>query len=165
MTSDESTSQGGSENSSAELGAIAVLMACNQKNTREPVLELEPGEIGHALREMEGKGLVRAVHGARAQRYEHRFASSWSVTARQQAVLAALLLRGAQTLAELQVRSERLGGPGGLDDVRDALDRLAQRAPPLVVNLGRAPGQREDRYMHLLSGPVSPEAWIASSAN
>jgi uncharacterized protein YceH (UPF0502 family) len=58
------------------LTANAVLMACNQKNNREPAMELEPGEVGHALREMEGRALVRGVHGARAQRYEHRFASA-----------------------------------------------------------------------------------------
>src|SRR5207342_100703 len=106
------------------LTANAVLMACNQKNNREPVLELEPGEVGHALREMEGKGFVRSVHGARAQRYEHRFATTWSVTSRQQALLALLLLRGPQTLAELQSRSERLADPADIDEVRHNLERL-----------------------------------------
>ena len=133
----------------------AVVVACNQKTNRDPVLELEPGEVGHALREMTDKGMVRAVHGARAQRYEHRFAQYWSVTVRQQALLAVMLLRGPQTLAELHARSERLAEPANLDDIRQALERLMQRTPALVVNLGRAAGQREDRYMHLLCGPVS----------
>ena len=132
----------------------AVVLACNQKNHREPVLELESGEVGHALREMTDKGLVRAVHGARAQRYEHRFAQFFSVTVRQQALLAVMLLRGPQTLAELHARSERLAAPADLDEVRQTLERLMQRTPTLVVNLGRAAGQREDRYMHLLCGPV-----------
>src|SRR6478736_10293904 len=100
------------------LTANAVQVACNQKNNREPLMELEPGDVGHALREMEGKGLVRSVHGARAQRYEHRFATIWSVTTRQQALLAVLLLRGPQTLAELQSRSERLADPADIDEVR-----------------------------------------------
>ena len=130
-------------------------MACNQKNNREPVLELEPGEVGHALRGMEGRGLVRSVHGARAQRYEHLFASTLSVTMRQQALLAVMLLRGPQTLAELHSRSERLAAPADLEDIRQTLERLMQREPALVVKLGRAAGQREDRYMHLLCGPVS----------
>ena len=137
------------------LTANAVLMACNQKNNREPVLELEAGEIGHALRGMEEKGLVRSVHGARAQRYEHRFATSFSVTTRQQALLAILLLRGPQTLAELHSRTERLAPPAQLEETQLALERLMQRNPALVANLGRGPGQREDRYMHLLCGPVS----------
>lgn len=179
MSLQQTTGEDGGENSFATLGAIearilgcliekeattpeaypltanAVVVACNQKNNREPVMELEPGEVGHALREMTDKGLVRVVDGARAQRYEHRFAQYWSVTARQQALLAVLLLRGPQTLAELHTRTERLVGPADLEDVRLTLERLASRVPAYVVNLGRAAGQREDRYMHLLCGPVS----------
>jgi uncharacterized protein YceH (UPF0502 family) len=146
------------------LTANAVVVACNQKNNRDPLMELEPGEVGHALRELEGRGLVRSVHGSRAQRYEHRVASAWSLTTKQQALLTVMLLRGPQTLAELHARSERLAPPGDLDDVRQTLERLMQRAPPLVVKLGRAAGQREDRYMHLLCGPVSAADWVASAA-
>jgi len=145
------------------LTANALLMACNQKNNREPVLELEPGDVGHALREMEAKGLVRSVHGARAQRYEHRFATPGSGTTRQQALRAVWLLRGPQTLAELHSRSERLAEPSDLDEIRQTLERLGQRTPALVLRLGRAPGQREDRYMHLLCGPVSVEDMAAAS--
>ncbi len=141
----------------------AMVVACNQKTNREPVLELEPGEVGHALREMTDKSLVRAVHGARAQRYEHRFAQYWSVTVRQQALLAVLLLRGPQTLAELHARSERLTASIDIEEVRSTLDRLMQRTPTLVVNLGRAAGQREDRYMHLLCGPVSATDFAAAA--
>jgi len=145
------------------LTANAVLVACNQKNNREPVMELEPGEVEHALRAMEGKGLLRSVHGARAQRYEHRFANAYSVTTRQQALLAVLLLRGPQTLSELHTRSERLAEPTDLDGVKETIERLMTRAPALVVNLGRAAGQREDRYMHLLGGPVSAADFAASA--
>ncbi len=143
----------------------SVVLACNQKNNREPVLELEPSEVGHALREMTDKGLIRAVHGARAQRYEHRFAQYWSVTVRQQALLAVMLLRGPQTLAELHTRSERLAASADLEEVRLTLERLMQRTPVLVVNLGRAAGQREDRYMHLLCGPVSAADFAVASAD
>jgi uncharacterized protein YceH (UPF0502 family) len=141
----------------------AVLVACNQKTNREPTMELAVGEVGHARRELTGRGLVRVVDGARARRYEHKFASGFSVTTRQQALLAVLLLRGPQTLAELQARGERLGGPAQVDDVRETLERLMQRAPALVVNLGRAPGQREDRYMHLFGGPVSAGDFAAGA--
>ncbi len=136
------------------LTANAVVLACNQKNNREPVMELEPGEVGHTLRHLEGTGLIRAVHGARAQRYEHRFAQAYSVTARQQALLSVMMLRGPQTVAELLTRCERLSAFADLDEVRQTLERLMQRSPTLVVKLDRAPGQREDRYMHLLCGPV-----------
>src|ERR1700752_5122377 len=65
-----------------------------------------------------------------------------------------MLLRGAQTLAELHTRTERLTDFPGVDDVRDTLDRLIQREPSLVVRIPRGAGQREDRYMHLLGGPI-----------
>jgi uncharacterized protein len=138
------------------LTANAVQLACNQKNNREPVLDLEAGEIGHALRTLEQRGLVRSVHGARAQRYEHRFAQAYSVTHKQQALLSVLLLRGPQTAAELLARCERLQTFDGLEEVRQALDRLQQRG--LSLCLGRGAGQREDRYMHLLCGPVDASA-------
>jgi uncharacterized protein YceH (UPF0502 family) len=137
------------------LTANAVVLACNQKNNREPVMDLEPGEVGHALRDMVGRRLVRAVEGARAQRYEHRFAQAYSVTRAQQALLSVLLLRGPQTVAELHARCERLAAFADLEQVRDTLERLITRTPALAVNLGRGAGQREDRYMHLLCGPVS----------
>ena len=147
------------------LTANAVQLACNQKNNREPVLELEAGEVGHALREMEAKGLVRSVHGARAQRYEHRFATVFSVTAKQQALLAVLMLRGPQTLAEMHARGERMGGSTDADELQHTVERLLQRAPALLVNLGRVAGQREDRYMHLLCGPVVASDYAAAAAD
>ena len=138
------------------LTANAVQLACNQKNNRDPVLELEAGEIGHALRAMEQRGLVRSVHGARAQRYEHRFAQAYSVTLKQQALLSVLMLRGPQTAAELLARCERLQAFEGVDEVRETLDRLQQRG--LALRLARGAGQREDRYLHLLCGPVDEAA-------
>lgn len=142
----------------------ALVAACNQKTSREPVLQLDPGAVAHALRDLETRDLVRvAPSSQRVSRYEHRFDAGFNVTARQRAVLCLLLLRGPQTLNELLTRSERLAEFPGVEDVRDTLDRLAQREPPLVVNLGRASGQREDRYMHLLCGPVDVDAYAASA--
>lgn len=144
----------------------ALVAACNQKTSREPVLQLEPGAIGHALRDLETRGLVRvAPSSQRVSRYEHRFDAGFNVTTRQRAVLCLLLLRGPQTLNELLTRSERLAEFPSVEDVRDTLDRLAQREPALVVTLGRAPGQREDRYMHLLCGPVDADAYAAAAAD
>lgn len=141
----------------------ALVVASNQKTSRDPLMELTPGDVGHALRQLEPRQLVRSVHGARAQRYEHRFAKGYGITTPQQAVLALLLLRGAQTLNELLTRSERLAKFADADDVRHTLDRLATREPALVVRLPKASGQREERYMHLLCGPVDVEALAASN--
>ena len=136
----------------------AVTVACNQKTSRDPVMDLSPGEVGHALRQLEQRRLVRSVHGSRAQRYEHRFAEHYGVTAAQQAVLALLLLRGPQTLGELLQRSDRLHRFADTDDVSHQIERLATRSPPMAVRLPKAPGQREERVMHLLGGEIDIEA-------
>jgi uncharacterized protein YceH (UPF0502 family) len=141
----------------------AIVVAGNQKTSRDPVMELTPGEVGHALRQLEPRQLVRSVHGARAQRYEHRFDKAYSVTAQQQALLAMLLLRGPQTLNELVTRTERMARFAGPDDARHALERLAEREPTLVLRLPRASGQREERWAHLLCGPIDLAALAAAA--
>jgi uncharacterized protein YceH (UPF0502 family) len=139
----------------------AAHLACNQKSNREPVMHAELGAVGQALRTLEDKRLVRVVHGARALRYEHTIDAALNLMTRSRAIVALLLLRGPQTLAELFTRSERLADFPDTASVNDTLDRLIARAPPLVTRIGRAPGQREDRYMHLLCGPVSIESMPA----
>jgi len=144
----------------------AIVAACNQKTSREPVMNLEHGAVGHSLRELENRGLVKVAPASqRALRYEHRFDTNYGVTARQRAVLCALLLRGAQTLNELHTRTERLADFPSLDDVRDTLERLLQREPAYAIRIGRGAGQREDRYMHLLGGPVDVESFAAQAAS
>jgi hypothetical protein len=141
----------------------ALVVAANQKTSREPVMNLTPGEVGHALRQLDRRGLVKQVFGARADRWEHRVAEKYGVTRQQQALLALLLLRGAQTTGELLARSERLASFADAADLRHALDRMADREPPLVVRVPRGPGQREDRWMHLLSGAVDVAALAAAA--
>ena len=139
----------------------SMVLACNQKTSRDPIMNLSVGDVGHALRQMENRKLVRSQHGARAQRYEHRTAEAYSVTRQQQALLAVLMLRGPQTIAELLTRTERMAKFADADDLRHVLDRLIQRDAPMVVRVPKGPGQREDRYMHLLCGPVDVDAIAA----
>ena len=142
----------------------AVVVACNQKTNREPVMNLSPGEVGHALRQMENRRLVRSQHGARAQRYEHRAAEYFAITQQQQALLALLMLRGPQTSGELLSRSERLARFSDAEDLQHCLQRMQQREPALVVQLPRAAGQREVRYAHLLCGPIDAALLASFSA-
>ena len=130
----------------------AVVVACNQKTSRDPMMEMEPGAVGHSLRQLEGRGLVGASMGARSTRYEHKFDRHYEVTPRQRALLAMLMLRGPQTVNELYTRCERLADFPDADEVRVQLERMSQRAEPLVICIGRGSGQREDRHMHLLCG-------------
>ncbi|MBK6727144.1 MAG: YceH family protein [Xanthomonadales bacterium] len=134
----------------------SLVLAANQKTSREPLMNVEEGEVGHALRELEDRGWVRVVHGSRAHRYEHRIEDKLSVTKPQRALLCLLMLRGPQSAPELLTRSDRLAEVGSLDDVKQVLERLQQRG--FVGNIGRASGQREDRYAQLFCGPVEAHA-------
>lgn len=137
----------------------AAVLACNQKTAREPTMQLDPGEVGHALRQLEARGWVKSQHGSRADRYEHRFDAVLGITRPQASLLALLVLRGPQTAYELLTRSERMASFESVEDVQHALGRLAQRDPALVREIPRQSGQREDRFAHLLSGePAIPAA-------
>jgi len=142
----------------------ALALACNQKTSREPVMNLELGELGAALRQLEGRGLVRLVMGSRADRWEHQIRLRHSLTPPMQAVLATLMLRGPQTAAELRLHTERLHRFADISSVEGFLDELAEREPKMVVKLPRAPGSREARWAHLLCGEVSVPAEGAQDA-
>lgn len=143
----------------------ALQAACNQKTSREPVMQLEQGQIGHTLRQLESRRLVEESRNSqRVVRFEHRFDRELELTPRKQAVVCALMLRGPATLRELHTRCERLAAFPSVDDVTDTVERLIEREPPLVVKLGRQPGQREERYAHLLCGPVD-ESLLASASS
>ncbi|HEY5972639.1 MAG TPA: YceH family protein, partial [Pseudoxanthomonas sp.] len=146
----------------------AAHVAANQKTARDPVMALNVGDVNHALRSLEQKGFAKQVFSSRAERYEHHTGKALDLPRQQVALLGLLLLRGPQTVHELLSRSERLASFNDADDVRHHLDRLIQRQPALVQQIPRGPGQREDRYVHLLSGAVDVAALtarIASSAS
>ncbi|PJK06258.1 hypothetical protein CO610_10595 [Lysobacteraceae bacterium NML95-0200] len=127
-----------------------VMMACNQKTAREPVMSLEQGAVHYALRQLEVRGLVRSQHTARAERYAHRFELVYGLTPPQTALMALLMLRGAQTAHELYARSERLAKFENVEEVQAILERLMQKDTPLVALVPRKSGQRGERYRHLL---------------
>ena len=142
----------------------AAQTAANQKTARDPVMSLGEGQVNHALRQLEAKGMAKQVFSSRAERYEHRTGAVFGLPQPQVVLLGLLLLRGAQTAFELLSRSERLFKFADVDDVRHHLGRLIQRQPALVVQIPRGPGQREDRYMHLLCGEVDAAALAARYA-
>jgi hypothetical protein len=139
----------------------ALVLACNQKTSREPVMNLTPGQVGQALRVLEGRGLTRLVMGSRADRWEHRVDKALGVVHAQQVLIGLLLLRGPQTLNELLTRSNRMHDFEDVEDLRHQLERLIGRE--LACQLPRQPGQREDRYMHLLGTAEDLEAAVATS--
>lgn len=141
----------------------AAQAAANQKTAREPVMALEQGEIHHGFKTLAEKGLVRQVFGSRVERYEHLAAQRFSLTTPQTAILGLLLLRGPQTAYELLARSERMARFQTVEDLKGELDMLIGKRPALVKEIGRGPGQREDRYAHLLSGDVEVSSYVPAA--
>jgi uncharacterized protein YceH (UPF0502 family) len=116
------------------------------------------------LKSLEEKGLARRMMASRVDRYEQTAARKFSLTTPQSALVAMLLLRGPQTLNELQTRTDRMANFASAEAVRTELDMLVGKRPPLVKEIGRGPGQREDRYAHLLAGDVDVSAIPAPAA-
>jgi hypothetical protein len=140
------------------LSLNALTLGCNQKNNRDPVLDAGDGEVLAAIDELKAANWVIESSGARVTRYSHNIGRVLRVPEQSVALLAALMLRGPQTAAELRAATERLHRFADTSSVEAFLDELANRPPaaggPLVVLLPRRPGEREARWAHLLSGPV-----------
>ncbi len=134
--------------------AHALVAACNQKSNREPVMELPAAQVAGALERLHRDVLVWRVHGARAERWEHRLTTRLGLDPASRALLTLLLLRGEQTPGELRARSDRLHAFATLAEVEGTLERLLAEEEPLLAERGRAPGQRERRFVHLLGGPA-----------
>jgi uncharacterized protein len=138
------------------LSLNALRLACNQTTNRDPVVAYEEAEIHEALQQLARRGWTRLASGAgsRAAKYRQLFDEALGLAGDEVAVLCVLMLRGPQTPGELNQRTARLHGFTGLDEIHDTLERLAAR--DLVARLDRRPGQKEERYRHLL-GPDEEE--------
>jgi uncharacterized protein YceH (UPF0502 family) len=135
------------------LSLNALVNACNQKNNRDPVMDLDEGAVRDALNGLQDRGFAGPARGAdgRVTKFEHRLQEVFNFDRREIAVLCVLLLRGPQTPGELRGRTERMYRFVELDDVLSTLQRLSKREPPLVAVLPRQPGTKEVRYAQLFS--------------
>jgi hypothetical protein len=131
----------------------ALLAGINQKTAREPVMNVAESLVLTALDELKSMSLVFEGSGSRVVRYEHNLGRVLVVPSQAVALLATLMLRGPQTAAELRQHSERLHRFADISSVEAFLEELADRYPPKVQKLPRAPGARESRWVHLLCGP------------
>ena len=135
------------------LSLNALAAGCNQKTSRFPVMEATESFIRNALETLKDTGLVSEVSGSRVVRFEHRFEKVLGIPKQASALLTVLMLRGPQTVGELRINSDRLHSFADTSSVEVFLEEMASReAGALVVELPRAPGARENRWMHLLSG-------------
>ena len=153
------------------LSLNALVNACNQRSSRDPVLELDEEQVRQALHTLEDLHLVSPFRDGRVVKYEHRARTVLNLRRDETAILCLLLLRGPQTPGELRTRADRMFAFDDLASVVSTLERLAARpaaagidtaehaaagqnpAGPLVVLLPRQPGSREARYAHLLGDP------------
>ena len=143
----------------------ALLAACNQTTSREPVVSYDVATLRTAVRSLREQGLLRTVHrpGERSDKHRHELPAALGLSAEQVAVLAVLLLRGPQTAAELRARTERMHAFGSTQDVERVLGELSARAEPLAQRLERQPGRKEPRWVQLLAaGGVPADAGVAS---
>lgn len=140
------------------LSMQALLTGCNQKTTRDPVMNVTEPEAAEALDELKGLALVIEQSGSRVPRYSHNFVRGVGVPDQAAALLGLLMLRGPQTAGELRINSERWHRFADISSVdaflEELQDRSADKGGPLVVKLPRAPGAREQRWAHLLCGEV-----------
>jgi hypothetical protein len=144
------------------LSLNALVNACNQRSSRDPVMDLTDEEVRQALHSLEDLGLTGVVRDSRVAKYEHHIRTVLNLRRDETAVLCLLFLRGPQTPGELRARADRMYSFDGIEGVESTLGRLTVAATngeasvmrPLAVVLPRQPGSREARYAHLLGGPV-----------
>jgi uncharacterized protein YceH (UPF0502 family) len=137
------------------LSLNALVHACNQKSNRDPLMNLDEDAARQALRALGEQALARSASGdSRVAKYEHRLSEVFNFTRPETAILCELLLRGPQTPGELRSRAERMHAFEDLSVVQSTLRHLMEREPPLAKLLPRQPGNKEARYVHLLSGDV-----------
>lgn len=154
------------------LSLNAITLACNQKTNREPVMDLAENEVQQVLDLLLKKHFLRTLSGFgnRVVKYEQRFCNSefgqLKLSAAELAVIATLLLRGAQTPGELRTRTNRMHEFNDVTEVEQVLAQLSVREDgPFVVRLAREPGKRESRFMHLFNGQIDEAPAEASTAN
>ncbi|MFN8052920.1 MAG: YceH family protein [Acidimicrobiales bacterium] len=144
------------------LTANALMRAANQSTSRDPVVDYDQRTVDATAVGLKASGFVRFVHtpsGRATTRYRHVVDERLGLDDAQCAVLGLLMLRGAQTVAELKTRSERWHPFAGPEAIVSTLESLAARPDPLVLLLERQPGQKEVRWTHLLQGePILPAA-------
>ena len=141
------------------LSLNALAAGCNQKTSRFPVMEATDSFIRNALESLKEAGMVAEVTGSRVVRYEHKLEKVLGIPKQASALLTVLMLRGPQTVGELRLNADRLHSFVDISSVEVFLEEMANREEgALVVELPRAPGARENRWVHLLSGEPDVES-------
>lgn len=147
------------------LSVNGLMTACNQKTNREPTTDYDEETVREGLGSLEERDLAEPRYDSRVPKYAHRISYTLNLNNRELALICVLLLRGPQTLNELRDRTQRMYAFDDLDSVENSLRKLSEREEPMTVFLGKQPGQREPRWMHLLGGPVDATALADTAAS
>jgi len=143
----------------------ALMLACNQKNNRNPVTAYDETTVAEAIESLRVKNLAYVFYGSnsRVPKYKHVVPEIFHLSHSELSLMCLLMLRGPQTVGELHGRSGRMFDFKGLEDVEETVNSLISKDPdPLVVRLPRQPGQKETRFAHLLGGEINLEAMSES---
>lgn len=141
----------------------SLVLACNQKTSREPVTNLTNGEVQRCLSQLQDRNLIEIEYGSRADRYGQRLTRVLAVDKAVQAVLNVMMLRGPQTISDLLTRTTRMHAFTSATELQELLDHQCTKTKPIMQKIPRQAGQREDRYVHLLCGPPDMTALAASA--
>ena len=148
------------------LSLHALVVACNQTTNRDPIVSYDDRTVEQGLDRLREKKLAMLIHtaGARVPKYRHTLLDSYNLDAREVALLCVLMLRGPQTPGELRSRSERMCGPMTLPEIEKCLEELTSGSDPLIRMIPARAGQKENRYVQLLSGEPDLESSITTPA-
>ena len=133
----------------------ALMLACNQKSNREPVMELTEGQVGHTVNTLKGRDLVEIDYGGRSNHISHRVMGTLNLTKKKQAILTVLMVRKPLTLNDIKARTSRMVEFNDLNDIHNTLDSMMHADRPLVIRIEKSAGSREDRFTHLLCGKIT----------
>jgi len=133
----------------------SLMLACNQKSNREPVMELTEGQVGHTVNTLKDRDLVEIDYGGRSNHISHRVMGTLNLTKKKQAILTVLMVRKPLTLNDIKARTSRMVEFNDLSDIHNTLDSMMHADRPLVIRIEKSAGSREDRFTHLLCGKIT----------
>jgi len=147
------------------LSINSLMLACNQKSNRYPVMSLDEGQVEHIAKELVDLDLARIDYGVRTKKVMHKAMGEFKINREEAAILCMLILREPLTLNDIKARTAKMVAFADVAAVNELVNKLMSRDEPLVVLLPRASGQREERYTHTLCGEVDVSKVISKSIN
>ena len=136
----------------------SLVLACNQKSNREPIMQLTEGDVGHTARALSDRHFIKIEYRGRTQKLTHKMQLELDIDLKQQALLTVMMLRSPLTLNDLRSRTSRMVEFESLEEIELTLEIMNDRIKPMVQLIPKGPGQREDRYTHLLCGEIDVQA-------